>query len=165
MAQVATDAEAWYNEPQQADEPEYEVEHEQDDHQPNSQHQQQPTPHADESKEQPNEQSDSQSPPPTALASNHPRYHQQHQHHPNPPHTPSAAPAAFDVSSLDACAHAAIESDDEAVVSQFLQLLEQHREECERKSMYVEAELAKKKIEELRQQYVRQTSRGNANVR
>lgn len=96
------------------------------------------------------------SPPPTALASGHARHRPHHTPAPSSSNRPltalSSGAVAFDVSSLDAAAHAAIESDDEVVVAQFLQLLEQHREECERKSMYVEAELAKKKIEEMREQ-------------
>jgi hypothetical protein len=68
----------------------------------------------------------------------------------------SAAPAAggdpswFEPASLEAAAHAAIDSGDDAVVAQFLLLLEAHRARCERQQLYVEAALVAGKVAQLR---------------
>jgi len=44
-------------------------------------------------------------------------------------------------------------ADEETAVQDFLQILEEHRRNCERQGKYVEAEIAKNRIEELRRQY------------
>lgn len=97
------------------------------------------------------------SPPPTAHAHERPTYaynRASFASSPVPTPTPPPAVAFTDVQAIDQAARAAIESQDDHIVSQFIQLLEKHREECERKHKYVDAEVAKNKIEQLRQQSV-----------
>lgn len=110
--------------------------------------------------------------PPTARAQHHPRQEQQqqqygeeqkqsdeydeqqqHQQQDDQPHQRQQQQPQqpnWDSAALHAAAHAAIASGDEAVVAQFLSLLEAHRARCERRHLYIEAGLAEEKLRELR---------------
>ena len=77
-----------------------------------------------------------------ADQSQHTQQQEQDAQQPQQPH--------WDSQAIHAAAHAAIASGDEAVVAQFLSLLEAHRSRCERRHLYIEAALAEEKLRELR---------------